>query len=432
MKEETIEWLNHIRNIECERVLAIGEVVSDYFGEDLVDVQLDDIEIIVERAFPHVPLSSLLAPINQNEDTVTLAYPGRNLTLTVPKKEFEEDCKGLWQENLRETYHEILTPWAQRIIHQYYVDRTTSILIRFPEVKVQNENDASVMIKELYAKFNIRTNGTLRNYFQLNRAHYPATHYLSGYSHSHLPGIHFEFVEPCLGSGPIIATQSSLHDHYDLDRYGLFCYELSKYVTVESLAGVPYRRLENIGQTPRRTANMTSVRYRSITENGVVKNFVRYYIRTQSFPLAFSDGAYKLGVPLLDFIISISKCFIQWYNECKKAGFYTDGLREFVEWQVLERYVIENKKLYVCSSGRSDVPSDIESARGRILFEFKGAPVHLEITEDTEEDETNNEVILLRPDVVNAIINRCLRVINYNYGQSKNIQAPTREKKLYL
>ena len=68
---------------------------------------------------------------------------------------------------------------------------------------------------------------------------------------SHVHGIPFnrftDFKSPCLGSGPIKSTVATLALGYDEAIRQLFCLELDKYVRVESIAGIPYRYLEKIG-----------------------------------------------------------------------------------------------------------------------------------------------------------------------------------------
>ncbi len=57
------------------------------------------------------------------------------------------------------------------------------ILVYFPTVRVTNEHDRFVDIKDLYVKVPISIDGTMNGRFSLNRANYHIIHMLSGYMH---------------------------------------------------------------------------------------------------------------------------------------------------------------------------------------------------------------------------------------------------------
>lgn len=91
-----------------------------------------------------------------------------------------------------------------------------NILVRFPEVRIINENDKYIDIWELYARVTVTYSGTMRGDFRLNRSEYDLFQLRNGYMHSHISSIPFsrltEFQSPCLGSGPIRGTIATLND----------------------------------------------------------------------------------------------------------------------------------------------------------------------------------------------------------------------------
>ena len=119
------------------------------------------------------------------------------------------------------------------------------ILVHFPHVRITNEHDRYVDINHLWAKIKITSEGTMNGNFTLNRSEYQAIHFMSNYMHSHVSSIPRDdltrFMSPCTGDGPINSTISSLYREFDSDLWQLFCLELSKYVTVESISGRPWR-----------------------------------------------------------------------------------------------------------------------------------------------------------------------------------------------
>ena len=207
-----------------EKPLSIYEIFKGFFGEDFVDIQ---------------------------------THQGRELT------SFKEYlCAKICDENSfsNEAIEEIcnqsfeVTEDQLTDLENTVKDKRFIIYVWWPRVTVTNEYNKSVNIQDLYAKIEIQNDGTIPyecNGFKLNRATYTREQFISGYMHSHIniiPKNNFtQFQIPCLGRGPIISTIGTLKNDYDEATWMLFCQELSMYVTVESISGGPYRRMDNIG-----------------------------------------------------------------------------------------------------------------------------------------------------------------------------------------
>lgn len=415
MKDEVRTLLSDMLEEQLERVNQVGEVFTDYFGEPLVDVQKVSLaaftDIYSDRNIYAV------APIESEGEEIVLSNGEK--TKSIPKDEWEKMRRLPFYEVVDEELFHICSIGIQSLLTLYLSRYRSSIIVRFPKVTVTNENDASIDITELYARVDIDATGKIVRGLRFYRAEYTVAQYRSNYAHSHLPGVRLDWQEPCLGSGPIRNTQGRLRDVFDLDVWGLYCYELSKYVTVESLAGVPYQRLENVGN-----AGSSPIPYpydmndNAITLNhsSLLTSFIRYYVRTQKFEVAFVNGTYVLGCDPLDFLINLSKCFISWYNRREPFVRNRASLNTLLGDGLLQSYIIDNKTLRfpITRNGYTD----LNHLQGRELFRFKDRMVTLNFI-DLEETETHNTVILLYHDIACRIISRFLRVLNYKYGHQE-------------
>ena len=298
------------------------------------------------------------------------------------------------------------------------------ILVHFPHVRITNEYNRFVDINHLYAKVKVLHNGSMNGYFSLNRAEYTYLHISSGYMHSHvstIPTSDFtKFQTPCTGTGPINDTISNLSNEFDSDIWRLFCLELSKYVEVESIAGTPYHRLENLG-----TSNMgagedvfrvvNQLRYDdSIKE--IIKEFVPYFIKQGKLKFNYANGSYSIGMSFTEYILVISNEFIDWYNKKfnNKEWRYTfDTLKRS---DVLKEGIIANNKIYYENSRRN--VNSCAAYNGQRMCTFKGKDVLINIV-DINEVKEDNKSIILNTNIALYILSKILRVINYRYGKAE-------------
>lgn len=403
------KWLLEKYNSAYERVHTVADIISDYFGEELVDAKIEDADILLNDLFSQRTLRSMVNINSVTTDSVLLF----GMTEAVPREKWEEDAAKFFVQLADDYYFEALSHKVNIALIGNLENDPVEILIRFPKVTVTNEYDKSITITELYTRILVGPEGKMFDRFRMMRAEYTAAQYICGYAHSHLPGAYLEWMQPCLGSGPIYNTQNYLLGNYDADRWGLFCYELSKYVTVESISGVPYVRLEGVGNMGGRIeAYPIEGSSISFYRSQMLDNFVKYFIRTQPFNASFSDGRYRLGEDAIDFLLRISKCFILWYNRKFRMGIYRAPLEELLGNGILRKYVIVGKQLYKTDvSGRI---ADMSHLQGQELFTFKDHIVTLNFI-DAENIEDNNAVILLNSGFVSALLTKMLGVINYVY-----------------
>ena len=299
------------------------------------------------------------------------------------------------------------------------------IFIWWPNVTVTNEYNKSVEIQDLYAKVPISIHGAIpyeEHGFQLTRCTFSALQYNSGYIHSHVPKMHGtpEFQNPCFGSGPISRTINNLKVSADEASWMLFCQELSLYVTVESISGVPYFRMENIGDASPLSDCEDNLHQQHTDSKGaeiietcqpfkmILKEFLQYYLESGTLTFGFFNGKYVCGLSFYDFILGISNAFISWFNlngsEALKDILFDAG--------ILMPCLIKEGKLYKVRREVTVYHNRNENVR---LFSFKGHDVNLRV--DTSNSDELSLSTILNPNVSRYILGNILKTINYRYAK---------------
>ena len=406
--ESKIEELYSLLMDKPNQVLAI---FNDFFGEDKVDMQgfmsVDELKSWLSVT----PISNYAS-----RESLGMSMGDYNTYSSQPLTNLRGEVLDL-----------VLDQLCSREIVDYIGDTRFSsgfILVHFPHVRITNEYNRFVDINHLYAKVKVLHNGSMNGYFSLNRAEYTYLHISSGYMHSHvstIPTSDFtKFQTPCTGTGPINDTISNLSNEFDSDIWRLFCLELSKYVEVESIAGTPYHRLENLG-----TSNMgagenvfrvvNQLRYEDSIK-GIIKEFVPYFIKQGKLKFNYANGSYSIGMSFTEYILVISNEFIDWYNKKfnNKEWKYTfDALKRS---DVLKEGIIANNKIYYENSRRN--VNSCAAYNGQRMCTFKGKDVLINIV-DINEVKEDNKSIILNTNIALYILSKILRVINYRYGKAE-------------
>ena len=406
--ESKVEELYSLLMDKPNQVLAI---FNDFFGEDKVDMQgfmsVDELKSWLSVT----PISNYAS-----RESLDMSMGDYNTYSSQPLTNLRGEVLDL-----------VLDQLCSREIVDYIGDTRFSsgfILVHFPHVRITNEYNRFVDINHLYAKVKVLHNGSMNGYFSLNRAEYTYLHISSGYMHSHvstIPTSDFtKFQTPCTGTGPINDTISNLSNEFDSDIWRLFCLELSKYVEVESIAGTPYHRLENLG-----TSNMgagenvfrvvNQLRYEDSIK-GIIKEFVPYFIKQGKLKFNYANGSYSIGMSFTEYILVISNEFIDWYNKKfnNKEWRYTfDTLKRS---DVLKEGIIANNKIYYENSRRN--VNSCAAYNGQRMCTFKGKDVLINIV-DINEVKEDNKSIILNTNIALYILSKILRVINYRYGKAE-------------
>ena len=405
--ESKIEELYSLLMDKPNQVLAI---FNDFFGEDKVDMQgfisVDELKSWLSVT----PISAYTS-----REVLGMSMGDYNTYRSQPLTNLRGEVLDL-----------VLNQLCSEIVDTIGDIKFSSgfILVHFPHVRITNEYNRFVDINHLYAKVGVLHNGSINGYFSLNRAEYTYLHISSGYMHSHVSDIptsdFTKFQTPCTGTGPINDTIFNLSNEFDSDIWRLFCLELSKYVEVESIAGTPYHRLENLG-----TSNMgagenvfrvvNQLRYEdSIKE--MIKEFVPYFIKQGKLKFNYANGSYSIGMSFTEYILVISNEFIDWYNKKfnNKEWRYTfDTLKRS---DVLKEGIIANNKIYYENSRRN--VNSCAAYNGKRMCTFKGKDVLINIV-DINEVKEDNKSIILNTNIALYILSKILRVINYRYGKAE-------------
>ena len=319
---------------------------------------------------------------------------------------------------------------------------TPFILIWWPQVKVTNENNRSIWIQDLYAKVQITRGGLIPTFnrgFTLNRATYPLDQWVCSYMHSHISQIPkgnlTRFMEPCLGRGPINNTIISLKEEtshgYDTTLWMLFCEELSRYVTVESLTGVPYNYLENVSLNDRSCyykgfdtlhhKDALGEYIRVVGNNLFLPDFIKYYLHHGHLVISFQQGSFICGMSYRDYMIDISNAFIEYFNshvtdESLSHKFFNSSRYSSCN-NILNRVKVSGDKFYELNSTR-ELP-DVSIYQGHKVCDFKGQEIKLRIF-DNSRHETPQTTTLLNHGLAMFILNNLLKTINYHYRNEYN------------
>ena len=224
-----------------------------------------------------------------------------------------------------------------------------------------------------------------------------------------------KFGKMCLGYGPINETLESLSGEFDEDRWNLFCWELDKVIRVESLVGVPYRKLENIGNGAENrirvyeAPNMNFNRKIPLQEN-YIASFIEYVIKSNKLKFVYAFNSYTLGMSYKDYIVTISNLFISWYNnlpEKDKAVIYVPAIIKKKAFTVTSFNIY--KDLSYSQRG-------IEDLRDTKVCHFKGKDIYVSIID--KDNTLDNYSSLMDKTPANNILNSILITINYGYQNS--------------
>lgn len=322
-----------------------------------------------------------------------------------------------------------------------------TILVHFPKVTVTNDNNRSIDITHLWVKVSLDFDGTIQGTFQMMRSEYTAEQFISGYSHSHIAPINSEnfnvWKTPCLGQGPIKATITSLSTSFSEEMWELFCLELSKYVTVESIIGGPYIFLERVGVYNDKDIKEVQFPLQVFptslsplnTYNRVIRELISVILDKRPFGFNFINGSYGIAMSDKAIFITLSNLFIEYYNslppeqKISKEILFNDGII------YKGKCVGPSKRLYYIHHPTYDNVNNYAGINGTPLFRFKDETISLNITPpDIAREEDPNEAIFLSDLIVKNVIDILLREINVKYGRvSENEEnSSSREEHRYL
>jgi len=304
-----------------------------------------------------------------------------------------------------------------------------AIYVRWPAVTVTNEREQSVVVRGLYAKVPLWPNGKLYEPFMLSRSTYTYEQYTSDYMHSHVQGIYEDpshFMRPCLGTGPLIRTQSTLSSDSDSGLWDLFCVELDRYVHVESIAGVPYRYLNKIGASSLNELDYSGYRrenFRCINDSQDMKTlfipFFKYVLAKKKMKFGFSGNYYTSALTETEWILNLSSEFLKYFALMTRLGRTTITQNRLLQDRLLIEVKLNNDKLYILGSNRRG-RHNYRAFRDKHVLYFKGEDIRTTVDEPVNYSE--NTYYVLNPVLALTFLEQCLNYLNiYEHEKSKNV-----------
>ena len=217
------------------------------------------------------------------------------------------------------------------------------IIVWFPVTTITNEYGESTVARDIFVKFTIKPNGKLKILPKMARATFTDKEVSSRYIHSHCSGYHprmpNEYFSLCFGTGPINSTFSSLFQNFDEGLWTLLCRELDLYVKTESVAGVPYRRLSNIGAARRYNFTLWCEMSPSKLKFYVSPrktHFLRWFLTNYSVPVTYNCGRYVVAMSDTEFLLLVSEAVSKY---CDETGHHN--------WVTTRDAILKGDKLYL-------------------------------------------------------------------------------------
>ena len=288
------------------------------------------------------------------------------------------------------------------------------IFVHFPNVTITNEHNDSINIRDLYARIPIYWNGTLNYRFEMIVTTYTRTLFNAGYCHSHLHHLYGNkpiFDTPCLGTGPLVETCNVLTSNFTEDNWRLFCVELSRYVTVESLLGTPYFRMTNINdKRSNKLINIHKVSNYIWDHKELLIETIHNLVSKKLLNFKYVNSEYNFANSEAELIRIISNEFIAIYNDKFNKKEVNETLLQLVNRSFVIKVKYYNDNYYYTGRITNKIPSDA------VLFTFKGKEIKTIITDDITDIK---ETFILNPDKISYIATKLLEFININYGKEQ-------------
>ena len=427
MDEYIVKKVHELHESCMEMPRQVLKIFEDFYGEDRVDLQ----NYISEQELYNKLDTNILYNYLRDYDIESSPI----------YKEMPKETRAIVDVLISENpFNDYIT--KDRVLMEYlfpfiydrirFLYDNMFILVRFPTVRITNEYNKFVDIKELWAKVPVCSKGEGKGYFSLNRSNYSLDHFLSGYMHSHVSKIPINdftvFQSPCTGDGPINKTLSTLAVSYDESMWQLFCLELDRYVRVESIAGTPYHYLEKINKLDPTNSvycfNMYALRTNHIPATSVFsepkfKQFIKHLLESKKLTFNYGNGSYGLGMSFTEAVVLISNEFITWYNKGYSEGVFTENYDDLLRTNIMQNCTIMNNTIYL-SSYAANRDFYHKKYIGQTVCTFKGKVITLNIEENIPPEKLLNRTRILHLRYIDIIVYSILNILNYKYGREEN------------
>lgn len=304
-----------------------------------------------------------------------------------------------------------------------------TILVYYPQVTITNEENKSIDIYKLFVKINLKTNGKFHDGPYYKRSSYPAMQLKEGYRHSHTPSInrnrldYMDWGDVCTGRGPINETKRTLSRNFDEMAWNCFIWELDKIVHIESIAGVPYYKMSNLGSRSNHKVALEELdAFQQFTSREVVKrtfkDFLGYYFKKKTLKFKYINGQYALGQSLVSYYKDVSDNYIEWYNLSKLDGREVPEKADLFADNYLQSCILIDNSIYTKS--QADETQQLQEHIGNPIIKFKGVDYCLEIPDLQKMLDVSTKTTLLSYRIMNRLLIQMLNIINTKYGKETN------------
>lgn len=206
-------------------------------------------------------------------------------------------------------------------------DGCLAVVTYFPKKTISNENDLSMELTDIYVKTKFRLSGKFNSMF-LCRTTLTENEFLSNYQHSHCNSHNFEYGTLCLGAGPLSFTTSKLKTINVTDEnlykvfLNLYCFELDKYLEVESITGGPYHYISDVLNYGNEFVadngidELSEIKYiysRNVINESLLKEFFSNYSEVLvenllNMVVVFNNNYITIKNSIIDFISIVDNC----------------------------------------------------------------------------------------------------------------------------
>lgn len=385
----------------------IYEIFKEFYGEEAVDLQTYSAKYYMDQ----------IKDSNIYDDLLK----GTSLETLISQNVAVKFCQTLMETNssVKEDCYNVLLKYIDTEPFPY-----SYILVHFPEVTVTNEFNNSINIKDLYMKVVLYSSGQFHS-LSGTRTTFTPLQYKARYVHSHIPKLLYdslgEFCKCCLGTGPLKYITDTMQVEHDMNQWRLFCFELSRYVTIESLSGGPYAKLTSVidqANLPKIESNIfySEKNYDTSPEHSKMLN--DFFIQLPNIDiLKFNySNTYRFALNNLELLVFISNAFITWYNQSSYRFMPNCTLKDMLKLDFLLQVTIENDTIYKLWGKESlIIEEDISETT---LFYFKGQEVKLSLI-DEDNIDSQLKYLLLNPKYISFYITKLINIINYGYNNPR-------------
>lgn len=423
MTEELKSTLEEVRQELLIPFYKVKDIFVDYFTEERVDWDTSEISACAVDNYSNAYVISVFRALRSREIISEAIF------LRAIDNECTEEDDNTVTEVLRCTLSDLTPEEKNRFLDLN--NFAFPITVHFPEVTVKNEKGEHTNIKHLFARVFVRLDGTLVGNFKLLRSHYTYAHFKNNYMHSHVSNIPLgehvsEFQGCCTGSGPINETIYELRSINSDEQWMQFCWDLDKYVTVESIAGIPYHRLvdadcEQSGSCllsfgySRQVWHWEEVfGYENLTKMHI--DFLKYLITNNYIKFRWAHESWQVAHSFSEFALIVSKAYFRWVKEV--SSYFAEN--DFDYNQRIESYttpvLYTPSGMYTISNDCINIEDRIRNFSGKLIITFKGEPFY-----GVVEERKNTEEIKLRildPKVLIKIHDELYLILNRFYGRN--------------